>query len=145
MVLRMAPMIAEPSGLERVRGSRRPARDAADDGQDARARAQRGVVILQDQRRRSFRHQRSRRWFLENGFEASSGASLATDSADSRLKRMTFSLLTVQSAPSDSAASVSPRRSPRRQLDRRRAPMRRRSSRRSVRLSCRAPPPGRAE
>ena len=48
--------------------------------------------------------------FLENGFAAASGGSLAVDSADSSEKRISASGLTEPSVPMHSAASVSPRR-----------------------------------
>ena len=48
--------------------------------------------------------------FLANGLEAASGGSFAVDSADRSEKRMRFSGLTVPSAATHSAASVSPRR-----------------------------------
>ena len=48
--------------------------------------------------------------FLENGFDASSGFSLAFDSAERSEKRITASAVTEQSVPTQSAASVSPRR-----------------------------------
>ena len=48
--------------------------------------------------------------FFENGFEAACGGSFWVDSADSRENRTIASGLTVASAPTHSAASVSPRR-----------------------------------
>ena len=48
--------------------------------------------------------------FLEKGFAASSGGSLVLESAESSEKRITFSAVTEQSVPTQSAASVSPRR-----------------------------------
>ena len=48
--------------------------------------------------------------FLENGLAAACGLSLLVDSAESREKRITASGLIEPSVPTQSAASVSPRR-----------------------------------
>ena len=48
--------------------------------------------------------------FLEKGFEASAGISFEPDKAESSEKRISASAVTEQSVPTQSAASVSPRR-----------------------------------